>query len=213
MRHLCGEAERVTDWIIRLMEQLGGPGAGLAVALENVFPPIPSELVLPLAGFTASRGVYTLPAAIGWTTLGSVVGALILYGLGRRLGHDRVRRLADKLPLIDLEDVDKTNAWFSRHGSKAVFFGRMLPVFRSLISIPAGAEQMPWRRFVLLTAAGSLVWNSALILAGYFLGNQWQDVQRYTGAGHRVLLVAGGGAVVWFVVKRVRRNRQRAATG
>lgn len=202
----------MTDWIIRLMESLGGPGAGLAVALENVFPPIPSELVLPLAGFTASRGDFTVFGAIIWTTLGSVLGALMLYGAGRRLGRERVRRLAAKLPLIELEDVDHADRWFARHGSKTVFFGRMVPVFRSLISIPAGIEEMPWLRFVLLTAGGSLVWNTALILAGYFLGEQWQEAQRYTGLVQRFVLTGCALGLAWFVVKRARRQRQRAVT-
>lgn len=201
----------MTDWIIGLMERLGGPGAGLAIALENIFPPIPSELVLPLAGFAASRGDLTVYGAIIWTTMGSVVGALVLYGAGRKLGRERIRRLAGRLPLLDVEDVDRTDAWFHRHGSKAVFFGRMVPVFRSLISIPAGIDQMPWLRFVLLTAAGSLVWNTALILAGFFLGEQWQEVQRYTGVVQRILLLACGVAIAWFVVKRIRRHRARTA--
>lgn len=200
----------MTDWIIGLMERLGGPGAGLAIALENVFPPIPSELVLPLTGFTVSRGDYTLPSAIFWTTLGSVVGALLLYGLGRRLGRKRVHRLARKLPLVSTEDVAKADAWFHKHGSKAVFFGRMVPGVRSFISIPAGVDQMPWARFVLLTAAGSLLWNTGLILAGYYLGEQWQEVRRYTGVAQRILLATGGFAIAWFVIKRVRRRRAGA---
>lgn len=197
----------MTDWIVRLMAQLGGPGAGLAIALESVFPPIPSELVLPLAGFAASRGDLTLAGAIAWTTVGSLVGAMVLYAVGRRLGRQRTRRLAAKLPLIELADLDKTEAWFARHGSKAVFFGRMVPLFRSLVSIPAGIEEMPLARFAALTAAGSLIWNSALILGGYLLGEQWHEVRRYTGIIQPVVLVACAAGLVWFVIGRLRRRR------
>lgn len=191
------------------MERLGGPGAGLAIALENIFPPIPSELILPLAGFAASRGAFTVYSAIAWTTLGSVVGALVLYTLGRRLGRDRMRQMAGRVPLVEVDDVDRTERWFDRHGTKAVFFGRMVPLFRSLISIPAGTQQMPYGWFVILTAAGSLVWNSVLILAGYFLGEQWEVAQRYTNLVQNALWAALAIGVAWFVVARVRRRQAR----
>src|SRR5688500_1712669 len=106
----------LTDFATSLMERLGGPGAGLAGALENLFPPIPSEVILPLAGFAASQGRMSLPAAIGWTTLGSVLGALTLYYIGVALGRDRVRAIAARLPLVKTRDIDRTEAWFARHG-------------------------------------------------------------------------------------------------
>ena len=200
----------MTDWLIRLMELLGSPGAGLAVALESIFPPIPSELVLPLAGFTASRGDLHLAAVIAWTTLGSLVGAAVLYALGARLGQERLRRAAARMPLVKPEDLDRTEAWFERHGSKAVFFGRMVPVFRSLVSVPAGVARMPWLRFGLLTAAGSVLWNTALILAGYFLGERWEEVRRYVGWVQEVVVVLVATLVVAFVVRRVRERRRSA---
>lgn len=138
----------VAGWAVGLMERLGGPGAGLAIALENLFPPLPSEVILPLAGFTASRGTFTLVGALFWTTLGSVVGALALYGVGAGLGRARFRNLAARMPLVKVEDVDRTEAWFARHGSQAVFFGRMIPIFRSFVSVPAGIERMPLGKFV-----------------------------------------------------------------
>ena len=152
------------------METLGGPGAGLAIAAENLFPPIPSEVILPLAGFTASQGSFTIAEAIIWTTAGSVVGAFALYLVGALLGRDRFRWIWAKLPLVKMSDLDKTEAWFERHGRKAVFFGRMIPIFRSLISIPAGIERMPVWKFLGLTTAGSLIWNSIFVFAGYYLG-------------------------------------------
>ena len=160
----------VAGWAIDMMEKLGAPGAGLAVALENLFPPLPSEVILPLAGFAANRGDLGLISAIVFTTLGSVVGALALYGVGAVLGRDRTRALAARLPLMKIEDVDKAEQWFARHGPKAVLIGRVVPVVRSLISVPAGVERMSVPLFLGLTAFGSLVWNSALIIAGYALG-------------------------------------------
>ncbi|BCB90156.1 DedA family protein [Phytohabitans suffuscus] len=198
--------------VISLMERLGGPGAGLAVALENLFPPIPSEVILPLAGFTASQGRMSLFGAIAWTTLGSVVGALALYYIGVALGRDRIRAIAAKLPLVKLSDIDRTEAWFVRHGGKAVFFGRMIPIFRSLISVPAGVERMPVGRFLLYTTAGSLIWNTTFVMAGYLLGENWQSVEAYAGAFQLVVIVACAAAVGWFVVVRVRRRRRARDT-
>lgn len=204
-----GGFSAITDGVVGLMETLGAPGAGLAVAIENLFPPIPSEVILPLAGFAASRGDLDLVAAIVFTTLGSLVGALALYGLGAWLGRDRMRRLAVHLPLIDVEDVDKTESWFLRHGTKAVFFGRMLPLFRSFISIPAGIERMPLWKFALLTTAGSLIWNTAFILAGFWLGEKWHLVEPYADVLQWVVIAAVLAAMAWFVIGRLRRHRQR----
>jgi membrane protein DedA with SNARE-associated domain len=190
------------------METLGAPGVGLAIALENVFPPLPSEVFLPLAGFAAARGDLSLVAAIVWTTLGSVVGALALYGLGAALGRERLRAIADRMPLVDVGDVDKAEAWFARHGPKAVFFGRMVPLVRSMISVPAGVERMNLALFLALTAAGSLIWNSVFVLAGYFLGENWHIVEGYAGILSKVVLAAVAIAVIVFVVRRIRGGRQ-----
>ncbi|GAA0947088.1 DedA family protein [Kribbella koreensis] len=200
----------IAGWAVSLMEQLGAPGAGLAVALENLFPPLPSEVILPLAGFAASRGDLGLVSAIIFTTLGSVVGAVVLYAIGAILGRDRTRSLAAKIPLVKLEDVDKADQWFDRHGSKAVLIGRVIPVVRSLISIPAGVQRMPILLFVLLTTGGSLVWNSALILAGYFLGQRWTVVQSYVGIFQWIVLALAAAAVTWFIVNKVRARRSEA---
>ena len=151
------QPDGIVGWVTDLMEALGAPGAGLAVALENLFPPIPSEVILPLAGFTASRGGMSLLAAILWTTVGSVVGALALYAVGAALGRERIRAVAARLPLVKVSDLDRTEAWFARHGVKAVFLGRMIPIFRSLISVPAGVERMSVGLFLAFTALGSLI--------------------------------------------------------
>ncbi|WP_370250664.1 DedA family protein [Nocardioides sp.] len=204
------ELTGVAGWAVDLMERLGAPGAGLAIALENLFPPLPSEVILPLAGFTASRGTFGLVEVLVWTTLGSVVGALALYGLGRGLGRDRMIALAARLPLVGVEDVERTEAWFERHGQKAVFLGRMVPLFRSFISIPAGTTRMPLGRFLLLTTAGSLIWNTVFVVAGYELGEQWHRVEGYAGGLQFVVVGAVTLAVAWFVTARARRRRREA---
>ncbi|WP_336921799.1 DedA family protein [Aquipuribacter sp. SD81] len=197
----------VAAWAVRVMEALGGPGAALVVALENVFPPIPSEVVLPLAGFTASQGTFTVLGAILWTTAGSVAGALLLYGLGRWFGARRVRAVAARIPLVDARDIDRAEEWFQRHGRSAVFFGRMLPVVRSAISVPAGAEAMPVVPFTLLTLAGSGIWNGVFVVAGYLLGENWSAVSPYAEVLQWVVVAALVALVVWFVVVRLRRRR------
>lgn len=186
------------------METLGAPGAGLAVALENLFPPLPSEVILPLAGFAASRGELSLTAAIVWTTIGSVVGALALYYVGALLGRSRTRRIIARIPLVKLEDVDRTEAWFARHGRKAVFFGRMIPIFRSMISIPAGVERMPLGTFLLFTTLGSLIWNSVFVFAGYLLGENWWRVEEYAGVFQKVVIAAVLLAGAYFLFSRLR---------
>nr|WP_232506069.1 DedA family protein [Microlunatus flavus] len=197
----------MTDWIVSLMATLGSPGAGLLVALESIFPPIPSELILPLAGFAASQGQLDVVAAVVWTTLGSVVGAVVLYALGAKVGEERLRAVARRMPLVRESDIDTVDGWFERHGGKAVFFGRMVPGVRSLISIPAGVARMPVPRFLLLSALGSLVWNTLLISAGYSLGSRWSVVETWVGRFQEVVVVVAALAVVLVVVRRVREGR------
>ncbi|XTZ13158.1 VTT domain-containing protein [Micromonospora echinospora] len=202
----------LVGFVTDLVERLGGPGAGLAVALENLFPPIPSEVILPLAGFVAAQGRMSLLGAIFWTTLGSLLGALALYRIGAVLGRDRIRAIAARLPLVKLSDVDRTEAWFLRHGVKAVFFGRMIPIFRSLISVPAGVERMPLGTFALYTTLGSLIWNSAFVLAGYLLGDNWHLVEGYAGVLQKLVIVGCAVAVCWFVGSRLVRARRGGAS-
>lgn len=203
----------LAGWAVDLMSSLGGPGAAIIVGLDNLFPPIPSEIVLPLAGFSASQGVFTFFSALVWTTLGSVVGAVIVYALGALLGRDRVRRLADRIPLVKVTDVDRAETWFSRHGGKAVFFGRMVPLVRSFISLPAGVERMNLLRFLILTTLGSLAWNAIFVTAGYQLGQNWHLVERYTDVLQKVVIVAIVAAVTLFIVVRLRQRRNTEQAG
>ncbi|VEG38596.1 putative membrane-associated protein [Mycolicibacterium flavescens] len=193
----------VAGWAVSLMERLGGIGAGAVIAAENVFPPLPSEIILPLAGLSAARGEMALWEAIVGTTAGSVVGAIVLYLVGARLGRDRVHRLARRLPFFSGDDLTRSEAWFRRHGSRAVLFGRMIPVVRSLVSVPAGIYCMPFVQFLALTTAGSAAWNSLLVVAGYQLGDNWETVSTWTSRyQYAVLAVAAALIAVWLVGKR-----------
>ncbi|MFH8756556.1 DedA family protein [Streptomyces atroolivaceus] len=194
----------IAGWAAGLVEAMGGPGAGLAIALENLFPPLPSEVILPLTGFAAGQGVLSLASALFWTTLGSVVGALALYWIGAGVGRERMHAIWAKLPLVKASDLVRTEEWFAKHGTKAVFFGRMVPIFRSLISVPAGVERMPLHLFIILTTLGSLIWNSVLVMAGYWLGDQWEAVGTYVGVASKVVLALVVVAVVTYVVLRLR---------
>ncbi|WP_181771827.1 DedA family protein [Amycolatopsis pittospori] len=201
----------LAGWAVSLMDSLGGPGAAIIVGLDNLFPPIPSELVLPLAGFSASQGTFTLVEALVWTTFGSVAGAIIVYYLGMLLGRDRTRRWMAKIPLVKTSDFDKTEAWFQKHGAKAVFLGRMVPIFRSLISLPAGIERMPFWRFLTLTTVGSLIWNTVFVLAGYGLGESWHVVEKYAGFFQYFVIAAVVLALALFVVNRLREKSRTNA--
>ncbi len=204
----------IAGWATDLMETMGAPGAGLAIALENLFPPLPSEIILPLAGFAASRGELSLWAVLVWTTIGSVVGALALYGVGALLGRDRVHAIAARLPLVKVSDVERTESWFARHGAKAVFFGRMVPVFRSLVSVPAGVERMAPVLFLTLTTLGSALWNTAFVLAGYALGEDWERISDAVSLYSKAVLILVAVALLAFVGYRVARpgggSRRRA---
>ncbi len=192
-------------WAADLMESFGALGAGAAIALENLFPPLPSEVVLPLAGFAASQGKLSLVAVLLCTTAGSVVGALVLYAVGALLGRDRTLSLAARLPLVKVSDIHRTEAWFTRHGTKAVFFGRMIPIFRSLISLPAGVERMRLPGFLGLTTAGSFLWNGLFVGVGHALGARWSEVTDVVDTYAKAVAVAVVLAVCGFVVFRLAR--------
>ncbi|MFT4187868.1 MAG: DedA family protein [Aeromicrobium sp.] len=198
------EIDGLAGFMVDLMDRLGLLGAAIAVGLDNLFPPIPSEIVLPLAGFAASQDIFSLQGALFATTAGSVIGAVALYWLGRAFGRDRAVWVFDKTPLLKVSDLEKTEEWFAKHGSKAVFFGRMVPIFRSVISLPAGVEKMSFWLFLALTTAGSLIWNSIFVVAGYRLGENWEKVEPYADVFQKVVIVAVLVVMVAFVVVRVR---------
>ncbi|KOX45624.1 MULTISPECIES: DedA family protein [Streptomyces] len=197
-------ADGIAGWAADLVDAMGAPGAGLAVALENVFPPLPSEIILPLTGFAAGQGVISLFAALFWTTLGSVVGAAVLYWIGALVGRERMYAIWAKLPLVKTSDLERTEEWFAKHGTKAVFLGRMVPIFRSLISVPAGLERMPLPTFLALTGLGTLTWNTVLVMSGYWLGDQWDKVGDYVGVISKAVLVMVVLALAFYILVRLR---------
>lgn len=201
------ELPGLSGWVASVMNAMGEPGVGLLTALETVFPPIPSEVVLPLGGFLTRRGDLSLPLVLLAATLGSVLGALALYGLGAWLGRERATAVLSRVPLVDREDVERASAWFDRHGRAAVFFGRLVPGVRSLISLPAGASGMPLAQFTAYTAGGSLVWNALLVGAGVLLADRWDQVDSYASWLDRALVAALLAVVGWAVWRRVRRAR------
>lgn len=200
----------ITQWVTDVIETLGYVGVASLVALENVFPPIPSEVVLPLAGFVAGRGDAWLPGMILAATLGSVVGAWVLYGISAALGPVRLHAFVGRFGRwfgVDNEDLAKAEAWFDNRSRLAVLFGRCVPLIRSLVSIPAGFRRMEPITFTLYTAIGSFLWNIALVGAGYLLGERWERVGDYVEVLQWVVIVAIVGAVSWFVWRRLIRPR------
>jgi membrane protein DedA with SNARE-associated domain len=177
----------LTSWARDAVVVAGYAGIFLAMVVENVFPPIPSELVLPLAGYEAARGSLALVGTVVAATLGSVVGALVLYVLGRQGGRPAVRRWGRILRVTDRE-LALADGWFERFGTWVVLVARVIPLARSVVSIPAGMMRMPVGRFTVLTAIGSLAWNVILIGAGYQLGTNWERVTDIVGRYSGVML-------------------------
>ncbi|MEC5182212.1 DedA family protein [Arthrobacter sp. CG_A4] len=197
----------VVGFAARAVDALGEWGVGLFTLAETVFPPIPSELILPLAGFLARLGTMNLVLVYFTSTLGAYVGALLLYWLGARLGLDRSIRWLSRLPLVDREDFEKAAGWFRRHGRSAVFFGRLLPGVRSLISLPAGAQKMNLGTFSLFTIAGSGLWNGLLIGLGALLGSQYRLIEEYSRFLNFAVYAAVTAVVGWLIVRNVRRRK------
>lgn len=199
----------IIDWIISLMEVLGAPGVGIAILLENLFPPIPSEVVLPLAGFTISQGSLTFWPTFIWATAGSIVGAWILYGIGAAIGAERLRKIADWMWLVEPSDVDNSLHWFDKYGPASVFFGRFIPGIRSLISIPAGIDRLSPIKFTVWTALGSAGWNALLIVLGMWLGESYAIVADYVDQYSTVIYAIIVIAVVVVIGLLIRRNSKR----
>lgn len=204
----------IIDWIISLMEAIGAPGVGLGVFLENIFPPIPSEVILPLAGFTSSQGSMNVIAAFIWATTGSMVGAYVLYYLGAAIGADRLRKIADRMWLVKVSDVDGALAWFDKYGKISILLGRVIPGIRSLISIPAGIDRMNPLTFGFYTLIGSSVWNALLIYCGWVLGENWHMVEgvidQYSKVVYALVALVLVGALVWLV-RRAQKDKASAA--
>lgn len=197
----------LTGWVAGIIDAAGAVGVALLVALESIVPPIPSEIVLAMAGYLAGEGRFNVVLVVVAATAGSLLGALVLYWLGAVVGEDRLKRWLDRLPLVDLDDLEKADRWFERHGRWAVFFGRMVPVVRSLVSVPAGANRMPLAEFVLLTTLGSGIWNSLFVGLGFALGSRWQQVEKYSNWFDYGIVAVFVLMIAWWVVKKTRRRR------
>ena len=170
----------MTIWLTHFIENFGYLAIILLIAVENIFPPIPSEVILTLGGFLVSGTKLTLIGVILASTLGSVIGAIILFSISRNLTLPRLEKLLEtklfKLLGFKKDDAQKAIDWFDKHGISAIFYGRCIPVVRSLISIPAGIAHVGWTKFLVLTTLGSLVWNSVLVGLGHYMGKNWQVV-------------------------------------
>jgi membrane protein DedA with SNARE-associated domain len=189
----------IGEWVRQLVTAGGYPALGVLVFLENLFPPIPSEVILPLAGFYVSSGELTFIGAVLAATAGSVAGALVIYGLARFGGRALLLRHGRWLRIRE-SDLDRADDWFDRHGAIVVLVGRLVPGARSLVSIPAGLSEMPLGRFVALTALGSTLWNAALVGAGWGLGRSYEKVGGIVGpvgTGVTVAIIAAV-LVVWW---------------
>ncbi|MDP9487376.1 MAG: DedA family protein [Actinomycetota bacterium] len=191
------------DWIFQVITTLGYLGLALLLVAENLFPPIPSEVVLPLAGFVVGRGDLGFWQALLASTTGSAVGALILYALGRYGGRGLVLRYGSWLR-VSAKELERAEGWFRRYGDWVVLFARVVPLARSIVSIPAGTMQMPLLRFTVLAAVGSGVWNVLLIGAGVALGANWARISGWIGSYSDVVLILLAGAATVLLVLRHR---------
>ena len=199
----------MSDWIIGLVEAGSYWGIVLLMTIENVFPPIPSELIMPLAGYLAARDHVTLWGAVLAGTAGSVLGALPLYWLGARIGSERIKRFADRHGrwlTISREDLERAEQWFDRRGWIAVFICRLIPGIRSLISVPAGVRRMNMALFLLVTTIGTGIWAALLGSVGYFLGRNYQEVERYVGWVSWTVIAA---LLAWYLYRVIRNPSAR----
>jgi len=193
-------------WVLDVIAALGYVGLALLLVAENLFPPIPSEIVLPLAGFLVGRGDLVLWLAVIAATFGSVAGAMILYALGRYGGRKLVLRYGRFLR-VDAESLDRADEWFRRCGDWVMLFARVVPFARSVVSIPAGTMKMPPLRFIVLTTIGSGVWNTLLIGAGVILGANWREVEGWIGSYSNAVLVAVAVAASAFpTIRQLRKD-------
>jgi membrane protein DedA with SNARE-associated domain len=199
----------ITGWLLDLVDKLGAVGVGLTILIETVIPPIPSEAVLGAAGVLINAGRMSVVPVILFATLGSIVGAAFFYAVGAALGPRRSHAFLDRLPLVETEDVDRTFAWFENHGRSAVFFGRMVPIVRSFVSVPAGVVRMPFLQFILYTAGGSLIWNSVLIGLGVAAGDFIEKNLHYLDYVVVGVVVL---AVIWFVYRKATGKLRRPKT-
>ncbi|MTH64715.1 DedA family protein [Paracoccus shanxieyensis] len=191
------------DWVVSTIDSWGYAGVFLLMVAEHLFPPIPSEVIMPLAGFLAAQGKMSLVLTIVIGTLGSTIGTTAWYFLGMWIGEARLKRFAarhGRLMALSPSDIDNARHWFDRHGGAAVFFGRMLPAIRTLISVPAGLARMPFGKFLAFTIAGSAIWTSLLTFAGLILHENYTLVEGYIDPLSKLVIVTVVGAYLYRVI-------------
>lgn len=202
------------SWITDFMEQFGYLGIFLLMCIENVFPPIPSELILPFGGFMTTHSDLNVLGVILSATGGSLLGAIILYGIGLLLDVERLLKIVDRwgnLLHVKKEDILKADAWFDHHGYWTVLFCRMIPFIRSMISIPAGMSNMKFGLFIFFTTVGTLIWNSILVGAGALLGKSWERVLYYMGIYSNVIYVVLGIMIIGVLIYFIKKNKHKRA--
>ena len=203
--------------IIEIMEKFGYIGIMLLIAIENIFPPIPSEVILTFGGF-ATIGTSMEPLlVILFATIGALIGAIALYFIGKILNKERLFKIADskvgKILRLKRKDIEMADGWFEKRGSAAVFFGRCIPIVRSLISIPAGMSEMAFGKFLLLTTLGTVIWNTVLVYLGVFMGDKWETIveiiDKYSKVVLVLLIIVFIGAVIWFYRSRMKKDKKK----
>lgn len=200
------------NWIITIMNRFGYLGVAGLIGLENIFPPIPSEVILTFGGFMTTCTDLTFTGVVVSSTIGSLIGAILLYGIGWILSYDKLCRILSgktgKILHLYPEDIDKAVSWFDKRGNYTVFFCRFIPIVRSLISIPAGCAKMKMLPFLLLTTAGSFIWNTVLVYLGALAGKSWNKIAGYMDTYSTIVLViliiAGLSALYFFLKSRIK---------
>ena len=189
------------EFILSMMNQFGYIGVFLLIAIENIFPPIPSEVILLFGGFMTTYSKLNIVIMIAFATLGSLMGAIVLYHIGKILNKERLKKIVSgkigKILRLKNSDIDKADQWFDNKGNKTVFFCRFIPIVRSLISIPAGMSEMPIGKFFLYTTAGSLIWNTVLIVIGAIVGENWKSILNIFDTYSHIVLIL---LIIIFVV-------------
>ena len=201
--------------IINLMNEFGYLGVFLLIAIENIFPPIPSEVILTFGGYMTTYSNMNVPLVILFSTLGSLLGAIVLYYIGKLLNKERLKKIVNgkigKILCLKQDDIEKADAWFDNKGEKCVLFCRFVPIVRSLISIPAGMSEMNIIKFLIYTTIGSLIWNSVLVILGSIVGENWTSIvnifDTYSNIALVLLIILFIIFVIWFYKKKIQKQQ------
>lgn len=198
----------LTNYIISFIERVGYAGLAFLMALEAIIAPIPSELIVPFSGFLISSGQFSWLGVLLATTIGSLAGAYFLYALGRYGGRPLIARWGHWV-LVKPEDVTKAEEFFAKHGGKAVFISKFVPIVRSYVALPAGLSRMPVGPFLLYSAAGSIIWNTFLIYLGYTLQNNWTRAAEWADKGDKIGATVFALIIIVWAVRHWHKKRAR----